>query len=118
MTHGNDDATLTLFNQLLLVKIINPSNAAIFSEYVLPNTRALATDPEVLPRATYAQCIAALAQQAKMFLEMTEAMKTEGTFKVANLHDFAGSPYDVSQSGCEFLRANDNPRSRFSTGKL
>lgn len=81
--------------------MINPSNAAVFPEYILPNTRALATDPEVLPRATYAQCIALLANQAKVFLEMTEAMKTEGTFKLANVHDFATSPYDVS-----FHRAN------------
>ena len=83
--------------QLLCVRVTNPSNAAVFPEYILPNTRALASDPEVLTRATYAQCIAALAQQAKTFLEMTEAMKSEGTFRVTNVHDFAGSPNDVSE---------------------
>jgi hypothetical protein len=82
-------------SQLMLVSTITPSNAAVFPEYIFPNTRPFATDSEILPRATYAQCIAPLAQKAKRFLEMTEAMKTEGTFKLANVHEFAGSPYDV-----------------------
>ena len=81
---------------------ITPSNASVLPEYIFPNTRAFSTDVEVLPRATYAQCIAPLAQCAKKFLEMTEAMKTEGTFKLTNVQDFGGSPFEVSQSRLKF----------------
>lgn len=79
----------------MLVSTITPSNASVFTEYIFPNTRPFTTDAEVLPRTTYAQCIAQLAQTAARFLEMTEAMKTEGTFKLADLHEFDGSPYEV-----------------------
>ncbi|KAK4047771.1 Serine/threonine-protein kinase [Microbotryomycetes sp. JL221] len=79
---------------ILVVETITPSNAAVFPEYILPNIRPLTTDAEVLPRTAYAECIAPLAQQARRFLEMAEAMKAEGTFKVANVQDFSSSPYD------------------------
>lgn len=79
----------------MLVTSIAPSNATIFAEYVLPNTKPLATDVELLPRTTYAQCISSLALTAKRFLEMTEAMKTEGTFKMVDVNEFDGSPYEV-----------------------
>ncbi|KAK4050158.1 Serine/threonine-protein kinase [Microbotryomycetes sp. JL201] len=87
-------ALQALTQTILVVETITPSNAAVFPEYILPNTRPLASDAEVLPRVTYAECIAALASQSKRFLEMAEAMKAEGTFKVANVQDFASSPYD------------------------
>lgn len=77
------------------VTSITPSNASIFPEYIFPNTRPFANDSEELPRATYAQCIAPLAEKAKAFLEMTEAMKTEGTFKLTGVDEFAGVPQDV-----------------------
>lgn len=82
----------------MLVKTIAPSNSAIFAEYILPNTRPFATDSELLPRTTYAECLASLASTAKRFLEMTEAMKTEGTFKVIDVNEFDSSPYEVCSS--------------------
>lgn len=81
----------------MLISTISPSNSAVFTEYILPNTRPFTTDPEVLPRITYARCISFLADTAARFLQMSEAMKTEGTFKLANLHEFDGSPYEVSR---------------------
>ncbi|KAM0788135.1 hypothetical protein ACM66B_001300 [Microbotryomycetes sp. NB124-2] len=87
-------ALKALTQTILVVETITPSNAAVFPEYILPNIRPLATDAEVLPRVAYAECIAALASQSRRFLEMAEAMKAEGTFKVANVQDFASSPYD------------------------
>ncbi|BGP38644.1 Serine/threonine-protein kinase [Rhodotorula kratochvilovae] len=86
-------ALRVLTQTLLLVRSITPSNVDVFPEYVFPNTRPFATDPEVLPRETYALCIAALAETAQRFLEMAEAMKTEGTVELAGLQDFEGSPY-------------------------
>ncbi|KAM0754729.1 Other/VPS15 protein kinase [Meredithblackwellia eburnea MCA 4105] len=81
----------TLTQTLILVKTITPSNAAMFTEYIFPNTKPMASDPELLPRITYAECIAPLAEAATRFLEMKEAMKTEGTFKPSgNLLEFDG----------------------------
>ncbi|GAA5884630.1 hypothetical protein JCM6882_005326 [Rhodosporidiobolus microsporus] len=68
-------ALRVLTQTLMLVTTLTPSNLDVFPEYVLPNTRPLATDPELLPRETYALCIPFLAQTAKRFLEMGEAMK-------------------------------------------
>lgn len=78
-----------------MVTTITPSNASVFPEYILPNTRAFSSDPEVLAKMTYAHCIASLAKTSVRFLDMTEAMKTEGTFKLTHLHEFDGSPYEV-----------------------
>ncbi|GJN87433.1 hypothetical protein Rhopal_000382-T1 [Rhodotorula paludigena] len=86
-------ALRVLAQTLALVRAITPSNVDVFPEYILPNTRPFADDPEVLPRETYALCISLLAQTAQRFLEMAEAMKTEGTFELAGLQDFEGSPY-------------------------
>ncbi|ORY82386.1 Other/VPS15 protein kinase [Leucosporidium creatinivorum] len=94
MAYVRSAAVKALTQTLLLITTLTPSNASLFPEYIFPNTRPFSTDPELLPRTTYAQCIASLATQAKRFLEMTEAMKTEGTFKLANVHEFGGEPFD------------------------
>lgn len=94
--HSSHSLTRIRYLQLLLVTTLTPSNASLFPEYIFPNARPFSTDPELLPRTTYAQCIAALATQSKRFLEMTEAMKTEGTYKLANVHEFGGEPFDVN----------------------
>ncbi|GAA5899743.1 hypothetical protein JCM5296_004211 [Sporobolomyces johnsonii] len=86
-------ALRVLTQTLMLVTTITPSNVDVFPEYILPNTRPFSTDPEILPRTSYALCISFLAQTAQRYLEMAEAMKTEGTFELANLQDFEGSPY-------------------------
>ncbi|GAA6055457.1 hypothetical protein JCM3770_002836 [Rhodotorula araucariae] len=86
-------ALRVLTQTLLLVRTITPSNADVFPEYVFPNTRPFATDPEVLPRETYALCVATLAETAQRFLEMAEAMKSEGAVELAGLQDFEGSPF-------------------------
>jgi phosphoinositide-3-kinase regulatory subunit 4 len=60
------------------VTVITPSNASIFPEYVIPNVRYLVQDPEVSVRATYAQCVAPLAETALRYLEMGQALKAHG----------------------------------------
>lgn len=87
----------------MLVKTITASNSTLFTEYIFPNTKAFTTDPEVLARVTYAQCISPLADTATRFLQLTEAMKTEGRFKLAQ-RDF-DSPYEVGFSFVRFLEA-------------
>ena len=60
------------------VTVITPSNVSMFPEYIIPNVRYLVQDPEVSVRATYAQCIAPLADTALRYLEMGTTIKTHG----------------------------------------
>ncbi|CAG8628971.1 18854_t:CDS:10 [Dentiscutata erythropus] len=91
----------TLAHLLSMVDTITPSNATIFPEYIMPKLRKFATDPEVLVRITYAQCIAIFAETALRFLELTQATEDylnvtdndaeiEGSYEAtydATLHD-------------------------------
>lgn len=73
---------LTVY-KLSLVNVIAPANASIFPEYIIPNIHPLVHDPEVSVRSLYAQCIVPLADVAVRYLEMGQALKAHGTFKVA-----------------------------------
>jgi phosphoinositide-3-kinase regulatory subunit 4 len=68
----------------MLVTVITPSNVAIFPEYIIPNIKHLAQDPEVSVRCTYAQCIVQLADTSIRYLEMGQALKAHGTFKLTH----------------------------------
>jgi hypothetical protein len=68
----------------MLVNVITPANAGIFPEYIIPNIKHLATDPDVSLRCTYAQCIVPLADASVRYLEMAQAMKAHGAYKFGN----------------------------------
>ncbi|CAG8525259.1 17174_t:CDS:10, partial [Racocetra fulgida] len=84
---------------------ITPSNATIFPEYIMPNLRKFATDPEILVRMTYAQCISTFAETALRFLELTQAKdylnvadndaEIEGSYEIANTISFKAT-YDAT----------------------
>ncbi|KAF7319485.1 hypothetical protein HMN09_00287300 [Mycena chlorophos] len=76
-------AMRTMIQVLMMVTVITPSNALIFPEYILPNIKYVVQDPEVSVRCTYAQCIVQLAETAVQYLEMGQALKAHGTFKLA-----------------------------------
>lgn len=67
----------------MMVSAITPANDAIFPEYIFPNIRHIARDPEVSVRCMYAQCIVTLADTGVRYLEMGQALKAHGTFKLA-----------------------------------
>lgn len=67
----------------MMVTVITPSNASIFPEYIIPNIKYVVQDPEVSVRCTYAQCIVQLADTAVRYLEMGQALKAHGTFKLS-----------------------------------
>ena len=79
----------------MLVTAITPSNAAIFPEYILPNIRYLTKDPNVSVRCVHAQCITHLADTSLRYLEMGQAMKAHGTFKLANAQEYDDALYEV-----------------------
>lgn len=66
----------------MLVTVITPSNASIFPEYIIPALGALLGDPEVSVRCTYAQCLVALAATAGRYLEMAQALRAHGAYKL------------------------------------
>ncbi|SNX82431.1 related to VPS15 - ser/thr protein kinase [Melanopsichium pennsylvanicum] len=67
---------------LMLVKIVTPSNASIFPEYIMPNIKQLGLDPSTPVRCTFAACIVPFAETAERFLQMSQAMRAEGLFAV------------------------------------
>lgn len=81
--------------QLMLVDAITPSNASIFPEYIFPNIRYLYKDPDVSVRCILAQCIAPLADTSLRYLEMGQAMKAHGTFKLADSQEYDDALYEV-----------------------
>ncbi|KAF8065194.1 hypothetical protein FPV67DRAFT_1501752 [Lyophyllum atratum] len=90
-------ALRTLMQVLMLVTVITPSNAAIFPEYIIPNIRYLVQDAEISVRCTYAQCIAQLADTAVRYLEMGQALKAHGTFKLGiDAQEYDQGHFEVS----------------------
>lgn len=67
---------------LMLVKIVTPSNASIFPEYVVPNIKQFGLNPSTPVRCTFAASIVPLAETAERFLQMSQAMRAEGLFAV------------------------------------
>ncbi|KAG9081090.1 Serine/threonine-protein kinase [Ceratobasidium sp. 370] len=86
----------TLTQVLMLVAVITPSNASIFPEYIFPNVRHLATDPDDFVRCMLAQCIAPLADTASRYLELGQALKAHGTFKLSDVQDTDEMVFEMS----------------------
>ena len=79
------------------MNVITPANASIFPEYIIPNIHPLVSDPEVSVRSLYAQCIVHLADVAVRYLEMGQALKAHGTFKVtADAVEYDEAQFEVS----------------------
>jgi hypothetical protein len=90
--------------KLSLVNVITPANASIFPEYIIPNIQPLVNDPEVSVRSLYAQCIVHLADVAGRYLEMGQALKAHGTFKVAaDAVEYDEAQFEVSPAILESL---------------
>ncbi|TBU59830.1 hypothetical protein BD310DRAFT_1038276 [Dichomitus squalens] len=100
----HDDAAIvraaalrTLMQVLMLVTVITPSNAAMFPEYIIPAIAHLVRDPEVLVRCMYAQIIVPLANTAVQYLEMGQALKAHGTYKLSpDTQEYDEAHFEVS----------------------
>ena len=81
--------------QLMLVTVITPSNASIFPEYIIPALSLLVRDPEASVRCMYAQSVVALADTAVRYLEMGQALRAHGTYKMGTAAGLTeGQDYD------------------------
>ncbi|KZT63489.1 WD40 repeat-like protein [Daedalea quercina L-15889] len=100
----HDDAAIvraaamrTLMQILMLVTVITPSNAAIFPEYIVPAVAHLVRDSEVSVRCMYAQCIVSLADTAVRYLEMGQALKAHGSYKLSpDTQEYDEAHFEVS----------------------
>ncbi|KAF8509221.1 hypothetical protein BU17DRAFT_99144 [Hysterangium stoloniferum] len=92
-------ALRTLMQVLMLVKVITPSNASTFPKYIFPN---LYKDPDVFVRCTLAQCVAPLSGTSVRYLEMGQAIKGHGSFKLAHTDEYDDALHEtiVGVAGC------------------
>ncbi|KAK5130649.1 hypothetical protein LTR08_001859 [Meristemomyces frigidus] len=82
-------AALRTMTQLLaLVTVASPANSFLFTQYIFPRlqifvkTTGFREHPIV--RATYAACLASLAETASRFLDMMQALKADGSLPSAD----------------------------------
>ncbi|KAI9096422.1 hypothetical protein DFS34DRAFT_581299 [Phlyctochytrium arcticum] len=68
-------AIRTLTQIIANVESITSADANIFPEYILPAARRFSTDPDGFVRATFAHCIAALAETALRFLDLSQLLR-------------------------------------------
>jgi phosphoinositide-3-kinase regulatory subunit 4 len=71
------EACRTLILTVESVQTISAQNATYIPEYLLPQMRHLATDPDVFVRATYATGLVRLADVAVSMLELSQAAKVD-----------------------------------------
>lgn len=82
-------AGLRTMTQLLsLVRVVSPVNSFLFTQYIFPRLQAFVLRKEFqrypIVRATYAACLASLAETASRFLDMMQALRAEGSLPAAS----------------------------------
>jgi phosphoinositide-3-kinase regulatory subunit 4 len=67
---------------LQMVQVVSPINAYIFPEYIFPKLKDFIPnskrDPSALVKATYASCLAPLAEASSRVLDMVQAIRADG----------------------------------------
>lgn len=96
-------AIRTITQLLAIVNTVNPVNAHVFMEYILPRMgvalQGSSNRPGPLVRATYASCIGSLATTAKRFLQISTTLKAAGTLTAADPDVESGSQPDAGFDG-------------------
>ncbi|GAB7362672.1 hypothetical protein MBLNU230_g2981t1 [Neophaeotheca triangularis] len=76
-------ALRTMTQVLALVTVTSPSNSYLFTLYIFPKLQTFVASPgfkkNPVVRATYAACLASLAQSASRFLDMVQALRAAGS---------------------------------------
>jgi phosphoinositide-3-kinase, regulatory subunit 4 len=100
-------AALRTMTQLLTtVRVVSPVNAYVFPEYIFPRLKTfiLGASPQPSPviRATYASCLASLAQASARILDLMQVIKADGKLPDLAEKDWASEAtfhglFDVSR---------------------
>jgi phosphoinositide-3-kinase, regulatory subunit 4 len=61
------------------VRVVSPVNAYVFPEYIIPKLSSFVKHQSPLVRATYASCLASLADSSSRFLDMVQALRAGGS---------------------------------------
>jgi phosphoinositide-3-kinase regulatory subunit 4 len=85
-------AALRTMTQLLaLVKVVSPVNTFLFTQYIFPRLQSFVKSKgfsqNSLVRATYAACLASLADTASRFLDVMQALRAEGSLPSVDRDD-------------------------------
>lgn len=80
-------ALRSLAQVLSQVRVLTPLNAFIFPEYVLPRLTPFIIDSSVLARIAYAQTISTIAATSTRFLDMAQALRTEGFLTLVDANE-------------------------------
>ena len=95
-------AALRTMTQLLaLVTVASPVNSFLFTQYVFPRLQSFVKTAgfkhNPIVRATYAACLASLAETASRFLDMIQALRADGSLPTADagVEDDNAAYYDA-----------------------
>ena len=85
-------AVLRTMTQLLaLVKVVSPVNTFLFTQYIFPRLQSFVKSKgfkqNSIVRATYAACLASLAETASRFLDVMQALRAEGSLPSVDRDD-------------------------------
>ncbi|KAL7416414.1 hypothetical protein BDY24DRAFT_379669 [Mrakia frigida] len=98
---GVRSASIRALTTLLdTVESVTLSNAAIVTEYILPNAWHLARDEDVSVRTAYATAVASLADVGSRFLEISESLRTQG-LHLAQTDDLISSSNETTYEECQ-----------------
>jgi len=88
-----------------IVEVASPTNADLFPEYILPKLEYFAGSESTLVRATYASCLASLADSAARFLDMTQALRADGVLPTTDPEAEASSDTTSAQALFDIARS-------------
>ena len=76
-------AIRTVTQLMALVKVVSPVNAYVFPEYIMPRLQQFIPNsnskPKPVVQATYAACLATLANTSSRFLDMMQSLRADGS---------------------------------------
>ncbi|KAG8848832.1 Serine/threonine-protein kinase [Serendipita sp. 411] len=91
-------AVRAILQVVSLVSVITPANASIIPEYILFNTKHLASDRDLMVRCIYAQCLVPLASIGLQYLEMSQALKVHGAKRLGPGAEIQDESYDSART--------------------
>ncbi|KAI5304315.1 Serine/threonine-protein kinase [Ascosphaera pollenicola] len=78
-------AVKTVTQLLATIQVVSPVNSCLFTEYIFPRLSLFIPGPNHKPsaivRATYASCVASLAQSSLRLLDMVQALRSDMRFQ-------------------------------------
>ncbi|GIZ41871.1 hypothetical protein CKM354_000516000 [Cercospora kikuchii] len=86
----------TMTQLLALVRVVAPINSSLFTQYIFPRLQMFVKSNGFLHtplvRATYAACLASLAETASRFLDVTQALRAGGSLPSNEREDMGADP--------------------------